>query len=190
MMRNMAFASQHSEIALIRRSQSGDRQAFAELIRCHQNEVYGVALRFLGNPEEAKDVAQEAFIRIYRNLGQFRGTSKFSTWTFIIVRNLCYARMRRLEKDGFCSGENEEGREDLETLPEALVIQRDTQRGIQEALGELPEKYRLVISLFHFQALKYEEIAALLELPIGTVKNRLFRGKTMLRESLEKRGIR
>ncbi len=179
---------------LVTRAQSGDRDAFTELVRRHQDRIYGFALRYLGNPEEARDLAQEAFVRIYQGLSAYRGESTFSTWAFVIVRNLCYARSRHLARelailDGEEGGALHDRLEAQDTNPAIGFLQRDTQQAIQAAMMELPEKYRLVIALHHFQAMKYEEIAEVLGLPVGTVKTHLFRGKALLKGVLEKRGL-
>lgn len=188
------LSAAEADPALVARARSGDRSAFAELVRRHQDRIYGFALRYLGHPEEARDLAQEAFVRIYQGLGQYGGESSFSTWAFVIVRNLCYARSRHLARelailDGEEGGALRDRLEAEDANPAVDLLRRDTQQAIQEAMMELPEKYRLVIALHHFQAMKYEEIAEVLGLPVGTVKTHLFRGKALLKGVLEKRGL-
>ena len=180
--------------ALVKRAQQGDKAAFGILVRRHQDAIYGLALRFTGDPDQAKDLAQDAFIAIYRALPTFRGEGKFMTWAYVVVRNLCYARSKTSGRelailDGGDEGSWRDRLESLEGDPAIALLVKDTHQGVQEAMMELSPKYRLAIALYHFQELSYEEMAEVLSLPMGTVKTHLFRAKAALKEILERRGL-
>jgi RNA polymerase sigma-70 factor (ECF subfamily) len=182
------------DLALVRRSQAGDRQAFAELVRRHQAGVYTLALRLCGDADQAQDLAQEAFVTLFRKLGTFRGDSRFGTWFYTVVRNVCYRRYRSLPAELLAS-DGGDGTGPLEALPDQgpspddIVEDRDDQAQTLAALDGLPAKYRLVLTLFHVQAMGHDEIAAVLNLPLGTVKTHLFRGRQLLRTELVARGV-
>lgn len=190
-----AMNPREREQALVKRAQHGDRAAFGDLVKLHQDGIYGLALRFTGNPDQARDLAQEAFIQIFRSLHAFRGQSKFKTWAYVIVRNLCYAHSKSEGRElAILDGSDERGswRDSLEMPdgdPAIALLTKDTHQGVQEAMMELSPKYRLVISLHHFQELRYEEMAEILSLPLGTVKTHLFRAKAALKVILERRGL-
>lgn len=181
--------------ALVRCAQQGNKAAFGELVRRHQDAIYGLALRFTGNPEKARDLAQEAFIQIFRSLHTFRGECKFTTWAYLIVRNLCYSRSKKEDRElAILDHPDEHGswRDHLEQPdgdPAIAVLTKDTHQGVQEAMMELSDKYRLAIVLYHFQELSYEEMAEVLALPIGTVKTHLYRAKAALKVILERKGL-
>ena len=182
------------DAALVRKAQAGDRQAFADLVRRHQAAVYTLALRLTSDPEQARDMAQDAFIQAYKHLGTFKAASKFTTWLYVIVRNVCYSRHKRLAAqlrvvwDGDGTGPLDRIA-DSGPSPAARLEGLDDVAQTAKALGELPEKYRLVLTLFHVQEMSHEEIADVLGLPIGTVKTHLFRGKRLLRTRLETQGV-
>jgi RNA polymerase sigma-70 factor (ECF subfamily) len=177
---------------LVRRAQRGDEEAFAELVTRHQRYVYNLAYRLLRGTDEAEDLAQEAFLRAWRGLSSFRGEARFTTWLYRIVTNLCYnrlAHLRRqlLEADG----------EDVDALPSstykdppAAVEAAERRAFLQRQIAALPDKYRLVITLFYLQAFSYKEIAQVLDLPLGTVKTHLFRARERLRRQIASSGER
>ena len=173
-----------TEAELIRQAQRGDTEAFAALVRLHERFVYNLALRSLGNQDEAADAAQDALVRAWIALPDFRGHSQFRTWLYRIVVNLCINRSPRLRRElqGLTHDE-------LSELPStdtvsARVEQRELRSFIHHEVERLPEKYRLLISLRYQHELTYDEIASLLDLPLGTVKTGLFRAKEQLRERL------
>lgn len=182
------------DLALVRRAQAGDRKAFAELVRRHQAGVYTLALRFCSDADQAQDLAQEAFVTLFRKLGTFRGDSQFRTWLYTVVRHVCYRRYRSLASE-LLVGDSGEGTGPLEAVPDQgpqpaeIVEGRDDQAQVLAALDGLPPKYRLVLTLFHVQAMGHDEIATVLALPVGTVKTHLFRGRQLLRTALVERGV-
>jgi len=168
------------------RLRRGDPRAFEELVIAYQHRVFGVALRMLRNRGEAEEIAQEVFLRVHRAVGNFRGEAKLSTWLYAITSRLCLNRL--------ASGERRmarEGEESLERLradadPAAHAERGELEAALQRAITELPEERRVVVVLRDFEGLSYEEIAAALDLPLGTVRSRLHRARTDLKEKLER----
>ena len=177
------------EQALIQRAQKGDHEAFAALVSEHQRYVYNLAFRVLKNEEEALDLAQETFVRAWTALPNFRGQSQFRTWLYRIVTNLCYNRLPNLRRSL-----NELGNDVIAEIPDTEihfdnpahnVEARELRSYLHQAIDRLDENYRLLISLRYQNELSYEEIATMLNLPLGTVKTGLFRAKEQLRRTLE-----
>lgn len=178
--------SQAEEKALIRRAQQGDSQAFEQLVLLHGAYVYNLALRTLNHPQEAEDIAQEALVRAWQALPRFRLESKFSTWLYRIVTNLCYNRLPTLKKN-LLDLEDEVGvLADKRPLPEQALLAQFTRQQLVEAIVDLPESYRLLITLRHVQGLSYQEIAEVAELPLGTVKTGIHRARKQLQQTLER----
>lgn len=178
-----------SEQHLIQRARKGDQEAFAALVTEHQRYIYNLALRVLKNEEEALDLVQEAFVRAWTALPNFRGQSQFRTWLYRIVTNLCYNRLPNLRRSL-----HELGDDVLAEIPETAAAfdnpahgleSRELRSYLHQAIDQLDENYRLLISLRYQNELSYEEIATLLNLPLGTVKTGLFRAKEQLRRTLE-----
>ena len=171
---------------LVDRVRRGDPRAFEELVIANQHRVFGVALRMLRNRAEAEEVAQEVFLRVHRALDDFRGEAKLSTWLYAIASRLCLNRL--------ASGERRmarEGEESLERLradadPAAHVERGELEAALRRAIDELPDERRIVVVLRDLDGLSYEEIAAALELPLGTVRSRLHRARMDLKEKLER----
>ena len=180
---------QDTEQHLIQRAQTGDQEAFAVLVTEHQRYVYNLALRVLKNEEEALDLTQETFVRAWTALPNFRGQSRFRTWLYRIVTNLCYNRLPKLRRSL-----TELGDDVIVEIPEtgidfgnpaAGVESRELRSHLHQAIDHLDENYRLLISLRYQSELSYQEIATTLNLPLGTVKNGLFRAREQLRRALE-----
>ena len=161
---------------------AGHGQAFGVLVERYERAVYHLAYRTLRNTEEAQDASQEAFFKAFRALRTFRPGAKFSTWIFTIVYHACCDRLARRKR---YTNDELPDRADPAAGPEAQAELADDARRLRAAIEALPEKYRTVITLFHLQNKQYEEIAAVLDLPLGTVKTHLFRAKELLRKSLD-----
>ena len=177
------------ERRLIQRAQKGDQEAFAALVGEHQRYVYNLALRVLKDEDEALDLAQETFVRAWTALPNFRGQSQFRTWLYRIVTNLCYNRLPGLRRSLNDLGEDVIS-EVAETdpafdNPAHGLESRELRSYLQQAIDQLDEHYRLLISLRYQNELSYDEIAGMLNLPLGTVKTGLFRAKEQLRRALE-----
>jgi RNA polymerase sigma-70 factor, ECF subfamily len=172
--------------ALVRRAQRGDMEAFAGLVAEHQRFVYNLALRALGDPAEAEDVSQEAFVRAWRALPNFRGQAQFRTWLYRIVINLCYNRLPRLRRDLTVLGDEAAEAVPDEVLadPAGRVEDEERRAFLHRQIEVLPESYRLLVTLRFQQELSYDEIASALSLPLGTVKTGLSRARARLRAAL------
>ncbi len=166
----------------------GDADAFSPLLEAYQKNVYNLALRMTGNPEDALDMAQEAFIRAYNSLSSFRGDSKFSVWLYRIVSNVCldFLRARKGRAAVSLSQTGPDGEDtaleipDERALPEAELERALTRDAVRRGLQALPDDQREILLLREIQGLSYEEIAAALSLEGGTVKSRIFRARKKL----------
>jgi RNA polymerase sigma-70 factor (ECF subfamily) len=167
---------------LIAATLGGKSEAFGVLVERYDRAVYHLAYRTLRDSEEAKDATQEAFFKAFRALRTFRPGAKFSTWIFTITYHACCDRLARRKRD---SGDELPDRADPTAGPSEQFELADDARRLRAAIDALPPKYRAVITLFHLQNKQYEEIATVLELPLGTVKTHLFRAKELLRKALE-----
>ncbi|MFZ6030372.1 MAG: RNA polymerase sigma factor [Chloroflexota bacterium] len=181
------------ETALIQRSQAGDTAAFGELVLRHQDFVYSLALRVVGDGAEAEDLAQDAFVRAWMGLANFRGQAQFRTWLYRIVTNLCYNRLPGLRRELASLGDDclDEMACDevLNVNPADRLEAKERSVLLQRAIDGLPESYRLLVALRYQQDLSYEEIAGVVNLPLGTVKTGLFRAKERLRQVLVKEAV-
>jgi RNA polymerase sigma-70 factor (ECF subfamily) len=166
---------------LIALTLSGRGDAFGLLVARYERAVYHLAYRTLREVEEAKDAAQEAWIKAYRALASFRPGAKFATWIFTICYRVCCDRLAKRKR---FSGDEPSDFADPAAGPEGTYEAAEDAARLRAAISGLPEKYRVVITLFHLQGKQYEEIAAVLGLPLGTVKTHLFRAKDLLRAAL------
>lgn len=182
------------ERALVERSKKGDLSAFDELIKRYEKQVYGFAYRMTQNYDDANDVASEAFIKAFQAIDRFRGDSNFTTWIFRIVTNTYLdKRKRRKSHADYSLDEYIELEEsavarqiqDPSAGPSDLVELQEREAVIQSAINELPDYQRIMIVLYHMESRSYEEIAEIMDMPIGTVKSRLNRARLALREKLE-----
>ncbi|MCX5871829.1 MAG: sigma-70 family RNA polymerase sigma factor [Deltaproteobacteria bacterium] len=182
---------------LIERFANGDREAFSQLVTKYQKKVFSVAYRFVGDTEEANDLAQEVFTAAYQNLKNFRGDSKFSTWLFQIATNRGKNRFKYLKRRGFFtnrgSSENDdEGDQsyrafpDHSTNPEDLLSGSQIRHAVLEAINELDPDHRDIVILRDIEGFSYDEIAQMLNLPEGTTKSRLHRARMVVKEKLKK----
>jgi RNA polymerase sigma-70 factor (ECF subfamily) len=178
---------------LISRAQSGDKSAFNALIRKHEARAYQYAFRLTRRPEEAADIVADGFVRVYNALHNFKGQSAFTTWLYRILTN-CYLDARKKEKNKTTNsldavlqtqdGEMEQQIEDPGASPYEDVEKGVRERTVESAVAMLPEYQRAMIVMYHAESMTYEEIAAALDLPVGTVKSRLNRARISLRELL------
>jgi RNA polymerase sigma-70 factor (ECF subfamily) len=184
-----------SDEQLVAAVQSGDTSAFGVLVDRWERKIKGAIYRVLGSDSEASDLAQEAFLKAYRGLGRFKREAQFSSWLYQIALNLCRDRLRRRRARPLVSFEELTDQGSLRPIvagPTAheLVEASDLSRLVAAAVAELPEEQREVIVLKEYQELTFTQVAEILELPVSTVKTRLYRGLGLLRNSLERQGIR
>jgi len=171
--------------ALVERVQKGDKQAFDVLVLKYQNKIIQLIYRYVHDPDEAKDVAQEAFIKAYKAIDRFRGDSAFYTWIYRIAintaKNHLVASSRRPPKNDIDAQDAEqyEGAMGLKeyATPERLLLRDEIKAVIARAIDELPDDLRTAIILRELEGLSYEEIAETMECPIGTVRSRIFRAR-------------
>jgi RNA polymerase sigma-70 factor, ECF subfamily len=170
----------------------GDQDAYGEIVELYKDKVYQISYRMLGNRHEAEDIAQEAFIRAFINIHSFNIDLKFSTWLFRIATNLCIDRIRKKKPDYYLDadvagtdGLNMYSQIPSKTdMPEKELESLELEETIQREILKLPEKYRTVIVLKYIEELSLIEISEILNLPIGTVKTRIHRGREALRKQL------
>lgn len=176
---------------LVARVQKGDKKAFDLLVLKYQNKALNVISRYIRDPHEAQDVCQEAFIKAYRALANFRGDSAFYTWLYRIAintaKNYLVAQKRRPPKDDIEASTAEQfdgaaGLQDAAT-PEQMLMKDELEQAVYGAIEELPEDLRTAIMLREFDGLSYEDIASAMSCPVGTVRSRIFRA----REAIELR---
>jgi len=179
---------------LVNKFKEGNREAFEELVGRYEKRIYNLAYRFTGNHADAGDLAQEAFIRVYRALPKFRAESSFSTWIYKVAANVCRDELRKQRKRKSISLENMEVNQgeiaiaDGAQSPEEVVERRDLQVRVQKYINQLSEEQRLILVLREMQNLSYEEIARVLECSLGTVKSRLSRARTALKNKMKAAG--
>jgi len=171
---------EQSDAKLVALAKQGDHDAFGQLVCRHQKYAFNVAYRVIGNRAEAEDMTQEAFVRAWRGLSNFRGQAKFTTWLYRIVCNLCLNRLPRLRRELLQAEPLERMTSDPALSPPRLFEIRERVTFIHAVLKRLPEKYRLVLTLRYFQDMPYAEIAAVLDLPMGTVKTHIHRARQLL----------
>ncbi|MBQ9980088.1 MAG: sigma-70 family RNA polymerase sigma factor [Oscillospiraceae bacterium] len=173
---------------LVKKAARGDIDAFSELVRLHENRIYSLCLRMMGNPEDAQDAAQEAFIKAWEKLSTFRGDSAFSTWLYRLASNLCLDMIAARNRRAASSLSDEDGSfldtPDTAPLPQEELERRERLGALKAAMDTLPDEARTMLILREGQGLSYEEIGQVLNLPPGTVKSRLFRAREKLREEL------
>ncbi len=183
---------------LVARVLAGDEASYGTLVTRYRDYVYTIAVRIVGNDEDAEDVAQETFVRAFRALPRFRGDSKFSSWLYRIATNRALTHLKRRRRRGFAvdigSGSHveadvlDDGRS-RELSPELMVRDREFRRAVRAAVLELPEQYRVVVTLFYLEERSYKEVAATLGIPMGTLKTHLHRARALLRDILTKHNL-
>jgi RNA polymerase sigma-70 factor (ECF subfamily) len=183
-----------SDEQLVEACQAGEASAFDVLVARWEDRIRGAAYRILGSEDEARDVAQEAFLKAYRALSGFKREARFSSWLYQIATNLCRDRLRRRRARSQVSLEalEETGPVIVETRPGAdeRLLERDLAEAVRRAIHALPEEQREVVILKEYQELTFLEIAQALDVPVSTVKTRLYRGLAQLRLRLETEGVR
>lgn len=181
-----------SDQHIVERVRAGDTRQYARLVDRYKDRAMTLAVRLVGGREDAEEILQDAFLRAFRGLDQFRGDAKFSTWFYRIVYNLCMTRVSR--RRGMTESLEDWDSQLLDALhsggtTSALErLEEDELQGILVSeIEKLPEKFKTPITLFYVQEMSYEDIAVTLNQPIGTVKTNLFRGRGLLRQGVLKR---
>ena len=178
---------------LAKLARKGDQRAFAEMVAIYKDKLFQLGYRMTDNRQEAEDVVQETFLRVFRNLDRYDENQKFSTWIFRIATNLCIDRLRKRKITYSLDAESTE-HEGLdgyamlpgdERTPESELMLSETQRLVRDAIAALPVKYKSVMVLRYMHDLSLQEIADILEIPVTTVKTRAHRGREFMRKKLE-----
>jgi|SRR5579884_3093954 len=180
--------------ALVKRAQAGDRDALSALVQSQQTYVYSIAMSLMHNPADAADMTQEAFVRLLRSLGTYRGETKFTTWLYRLVTNICLDGLRRRGRtvdslddpsvsqagDDAPSPGERLADSDPWTHPDERIELRESAAEVRAAMGRLPSAQRLALTLHYFDDMRYEDIAEVMGLPLNTVKSHIRRGKERL----------
>jgi RNA polymerase sigma-70 factor (ECF subfamily) len=180
---------------LVARSMGGDLDSFNQLVLRWERPIYALAYRVIGREEDARDVAQETFLRAFRALSGFKGQAKFSSWLYRITLNLCRDWIRRERRTPVAQAP--EGVDIIELASESapsetiedLVSRKELGRAVARAMSTLPEEQRTAIILKEYHGLTFQEIADLLDCPLSTVKTRLYQGLSVVRKQLRDAGV-
>ena len=185
-----------NEKYLLERAKSGEVEAFERLIEGYQKKVFNIALRMIGNYDDASELAQEVFIKVYKSIRSFKEESSFSTWIYKITSNVCLDEIRKRKNKKVVyldddvkleDGEVRHQIEDDSPSPEALLERKEIKRVVKEAIQSLSEEHRLVIVMRDLQGMSYEEIGKIVKCPEGTVKSRINRARQALKEILKRK---
>lgn len=196
-------AAELAELALISRVRAGEARAWSEFVHLYQDRIYGICYSMLRSRDLADDLTQDAFVKIIKGLHTFDGRSKFSTWVYRVVTNVCLSKLRSekirrhasleamgagFEGLGQSQSAAERFEQSREQNPSAGVVHREDTSGVLAALATLEPEQRAVLILCDCRGLPYEQIAEVLGVAVGTVKSRLFRARAALREAVEAQG--
>ncbi len=179
---------------LIKEFQNGNRNSYTELVNRYRDKIISFLYRYMHDMDAAEDLAQEAFFKVYLKKDSYKETFKFSTWLFTIASNLAKTELRKLKrrKTSSISDINEDGTSENIFIDEDNIEKSSNNESklLQKALSELEHDYKIIIILREIQELSYDVISKILQLPLGTVKSRLNRGKLKLREILINYGVK
>jgi RNA polymerase sigma-70 factor (ECF subfamily) len=171
-----------SDLQLVQRTKAGDVEAFSELVRRHEQNVYNLAYRFMRESSLAEDMAQEAFLKAFRLLKGFRGACSFSTWMYRVTCSVCLTELNRRKRRGEVELLPNHGGE----APPVGVDWADMPELMRGCVRRLPEHYATIITMYYFKEISYDEIAHVLAIPMGTLKTWMHRARLQLRKIVEK----
>jgi RNA polymerase sigma-70 factor (ECF subfamily) len=186
------------ERLFLRKLQRGDAKAFRELVRKHQDRIYSLCYRMLGDSAEAEDVAQEVFLAVHKHLPRFRGDCRLSTWLYRVAKNHCLNRIKYRERretvddselNQVDSHQIDAGHISRPERPDQALLGAEERTRVHAALKQLSAEHRLLVVLRDIEGMSYEEIARIAELPAGTVKSRLHRARSALADLLAQAGM-
>ncbi|MBI3578405.1 MAG: sigma-70 family RNA polymerase sigma factor [Ignavibacteriales bacterium] len=178
-----------SDQEIIQQVLAGEKRAYAELVNRHKDKAMTLAMRMLKNRQDAEEALQDAFVRAFNALPRFEWKSSFATWFYRIVYNVCATSLSRRDEEIRYSLDDEESFVQVELtsddyIPDLQLETSEVQRTILEIMQTLPPKYTIILTMFFIQEMGYDEIVEVTGLPLGTVKVRLFRGRTLLRNAI------
>ncbi|MBB4825225.1 RNA polymerase sigma-70 factor (ECF subfamily) [Sporosarcina luteola] len=171
----------------IRQVLAGDKQAFANIINKYKNPLYATILRMTKNPQDAQDLVQDAFIKVYRNLHKYDGSGPFSGWLYRVAINHCMDEFRK-KRYSTVQVQMDEEKIVNPTHPEIVFLKKEKSRQLERLISTLPVDERLIILLRYVNEISYEEIAELMGVPLSTVRNKLHRAKKKMRETVKREG--
>lgn len=175
------------EEMLIAKAQSSDKEAFELLLKNYKNMILSIAYYISQNEYDALDMAQEVYVKLYKNIDKFEGKSKFSTWVYSVARNTCIDEYKRIKRNKNYY-ESDEKNVSVETEgPEEIILKKELCDFVRIMLSELPPIYNKILTLRYINGLSYREIAEKLKCSEGTVKSRLFRGKKIMKKIIDER---
>jgi len=184
---NPSFEKQGNEKELVASILNGNQQAFVNVIHATENLVAQIACKMIPDAEDRKDVVQDVYMKAFHHLGNFQFKAKLSTWIAQIAYNTCLHYLRKKKPSllhDLQQGDEQEEQAATPTGPEALLFQQELTATLTAAIEQLPPVYKTIITLYHNQDLSYEEIAAITQLPQGTLKSYLFRARKILKDKL------
>ncbi len=170
-----------TDLELVSRSKRGNADAFSTLVRRHEHVVFNLSFRFMRDTALAEDMAQEAFLKAFRLLNGFRGDCSFSTWMYRVTTSVCLTELNRRKKRGEVELTSDHGG----TTDEHSAESGDRAAVIRRCVTKLPDRYASIVTLYYLNEMPYEEIAAIMEIPMGTLKTWMFRARKELRGIVE-----
>lgn len=183
------------EEKIIKQLKNGDFSNYDKIVDSYKNRVFGMAYKFTNDYDETQDLAQEVFLKIYRQIKNFRGDSKLSTWIYRISVNTCLdwkKKKQRIKSINFSNMVNEENKDqtidikDDSPMPDEIILQDEDQKIVHDLIYQLSDKYKTVLIMYHFNEMSYEDIANSLNIPQRTVETRLYRARRMLKDKISK----
>jgi len=182
------FLEKYSDEVLVQKCLEGDRGAFAEIVRRYQKQIYSLAYRLTNHMEDAQDLAQEIFIKLYQVLDKYDTQKPFFPWMYKVATNVCYTLLRKRPADEVpLEKVIEFGPIVLQSQnqPEERYEAKEMQLLVQQAIAQLPEKYRIPLVLRYLEEFSYRQIAEIMDLPLTTIETRLYQGKALLQKRLD-----
>lgn len=182
-----------NEEKIIKQLKNGDFSNYDKIVDSYKNRVFAMAYKFTNDYDEAQDLAQEVFLKIYRQIKNFREESKLSTWIYRISVNTCLdwkKKKERIKSINFSSMVNEENKDqnidirDESMLPDEIILNDENQKQVHDFIYELSDKYKSVLIMYHFNEMSYKDISIALNIPERTVETRLYRARRMLKDKI------
>ncbi|MBY0223673.1 sigma-70 family RNA polymerase sigma factor [Sporosarcina aquimarina] len=180
-------AAMEEDLQWVREVLAGNKQAYAHIINKYKNPLYATILRMTRNPQDAQDFVQDAFLKVYHQLGKYKETGSFSSWLYRVAINHC---MDEFRKKRYRSTQVELGEEQVidSNHPEVVFLKKEKHRQLERLLATLPEDERLIMLLRYANELSYDEISELTDVPLSTVRNKLHRAKKKMRDTVKREG--